>query len=173
MKQWLIACLIAVSFTVSGCGPKPTDPVPDPTATPVPPIVVATATATATAGGGTFPTPLPTATPVPTVVPTPVPTPGGTAFTVRYEVVATGTTQVNLTYLDDYNSYPIVLASGTWTQTVTMHSGFETMLIVAHFGMTAGATTTATIYVDGTAVATDSRTGITSGPAYTISYWLP
>lgn len=166
MKHWLVVGLAVLAVCISGCS-KPTDPAPAvPTATAV--VVVATATSTPTAGGGGLPTP----TPFPTFTPIPTITPGGTTYTVMYEIITTDTNWVQFTYLDNYNAYPTNIASGPWTQTVTMNSGFKTELVCAYTGPNPlSAAVTVNIYVNAALVATQSRTGVV--PAFTTEYWLP
>ncbi len=169
MKQWLMACLFLTALVVSGCSPNPTEPEPDPTATPIPPR--ATATATPISGGG-LPTPTPAPTPGVSPSPTPAPTPGGTAYTVRYEVISDNANVGSFTYLDNYASYNVTLAPGTWTETVTMNAGFKTSIILAYGSTTPPFSVTANIYVNGEVKATETRSGSIPGN-FTLEYWLP
>lgn len=161
MKKTILLFVVMtfVLAGVTGCAKNPTDPNPatgvsTPTATPIP-------------GGGL----VPTATPTPGGSATP--TPGSGTYTVKYEVISTGATSINITYLDsNTTSASQAIGGGTWETTVTISSGYETQIIGAYAAIVSPSPTlTLNIYVNGILRATNSLSGI--GAAITASYWLP
>ncbi|NTV51909.1 MAG: hypothetical protein HGA76_02680 [Candidatus Firestonebacteria bacterium] len=171
MKTWLALGILLVAVMFTGCSKSnPAAASTDPTATVVPPAAAtATATATPVPGGGVGATVTPTAggTPIATA------TPRGGTYTVKYEVTTAGVSSSNITYLDSDTTSASVLGvpAGTWSQTVTLGSGFEAQMIIAFAPATASPSMVGKIFVDGVEVISDSRSA--PSPAVTISYWLP